>query len=274
MKFLLNYSRRIWLLWLLMVLGLCLAAGFQFVMQRLGAQPTAQLRIVSVVQQLLMFMLPAVICALLSTRRPADLLGIRSVPSWRVLALAVLTLIVAIPAINALEQLCELLPWSESIVAQEGENQRTVRLIIGSEGMANTLLAVCVIAVIPGLCEELFFRGALQNLLQSRPMSAHVAVWTAAICFSLLHVQPIGMIPRVILGAGFGYMALWSGSLWTAVVCHMLNNALVVITYQAGMAPENIGLATPALSVASALLASGGLYLIYRNYSRSISRGI
>lgn len=271
MKFLLSYGRRTSLLWLLLVLGMCLAFGFQAVITRLGMPATAQLRISSVGQQLLMFMLPAAVCALLSTRLPAELLGVRRLPSWWVLGLALLTLVVSIPAVNALAQLCEQIPWSARVVADEAENKRMVMQLIGGDGVANTMLALCVLAVLPGFCEELFFRGALQNVLRSRPMSAHLAVWTAAICFSLLHAQPIGMIPRALLGAGFGYVALWSGSLWTAIACHMLNNALVVLTYQTGMNSDSVGLSTPVLSIASALLTAVGLYLMYRNYSKSMS---
>ena len=274
MKFMLSYGRRASLLWLLLVFGMCLAFGFQAIITRLGMPVTAQLRICSVGQQLFMFMLPAMICALLSTRLPAELLGVRRMPSWSVLCLALLTLVVSIPAVNSIAQLCEMIPWSESVVAEEAENRRMVMQMIDGDGVANTALALCVLAVLPGLCEELFFRGALQNLLRTRPMSAHLAVWVAAICFSLLHAQPIGMIPRALLGAGFGYVALWSGSLWTAIVCHMLNNALVVLTYQTGVNADSIGLSTPILSIASALLTAAGLYMIYRNYSKFMSSGI
>ncbi len=274
MKFILSYGRRMLLLWLLLVLGMCLAFGFQTIIVRLGMPEVAQLRISSIGQQLLMFMLPAAVCALLSTRLPAELLGVRRLPSWSVLCLSLLTLVVSIPAVNALAQLCEKFPWSASVVAGEAESQRMVMTMIGGGGVANTILAYCVLAVLPGLCEELFFRGALQNMLRSRPMSAHIAVWTAAICFSVLHAQPIGMIPRTLLGAGFGYVALWSGSLWTAIACHMLNNALAVLTYQTGANADAIGLSTPVLSIASALFTAVGLYLIYRNYSKSMSSGI
>lgn len=270
MKLMLTYSRRLWLLWLLLILGLCLTGAFQLLIHRIDPPLTAQLRIISIIQQLLMFMLPASICALLSTRLPADLLGVRRLPSWKMLLVALLTLLASIPVMNALVQICELLPWPPQVLAEEAENQRTINLMIGNSGVANTLLALCVVAVLPALCEELFFRGALQNLLRSKPMSAHLAVWLAAICFSLLHAQPVGFIPRILLGAGFGYVAFWSGSLWTAIACHMLNNALVVITQQAGMNPDALGLSTPALSVASAIMTAAGLYIIWRNYSRSM----
>ena len=60
--------------------------------------------------------------------------------------------------------------------------------------------------------------------------SRHFAVWTAAVIFSLLHFQFYGFVPRVLLGAFFGYAFLWSGSLWVPVIGHALNNSAVVVS--------------------------------------------
>ncbi len=262
----LTFSRRLWLLTLLFILGGALTVGLSALFERLPMAPEAALRIATVVQQLLMFMLPAVGCAVLITRRPADFLGIRQLPSAGMLGASLLTLIVALPALNCLVEAFGLLPWPESVVKGEEAAQEAYGLLMG-KGVAATILGVCIIAIIPGLCEELFFRGALQNLLRSKPMSVHLAVWIAAIVFSLLHFQPIGFVPRMILGAGFGYLAVWTGSLWTAVACHMLNNAVSVLTMQTGVDPGFVGLSTPVLSVVSAVLTAVGLRFIY---SRSV----
>ena len=61
-------------------------------------------------------------------------------------------------------------------------------------------------------------------------MKAHIAIWTTAIIFSAMHFQFYGFIPRVLLGAFFGYLAFWSGSLWLPIFAHALNNSLVVLS--------------------------------------------
>lgn len=43
-----------------------------------------------------------------------------------------------------------------------------------------------------------------------------------------MHGQMVGFIPRTLLGAFFGYAMTWTGSLWTAIACHALNNALAL----------------------------------------------
>jgi membrane protease YdiL (CAAX protease family) len=76
----------------------------------------------------------------------------------------------------------------------------------------------------------LFFRGVLLSWLKDSFRNKHLAVWLSAIVFSAIHIQFFGFFPRMLLGAYLGYLFLWTGSLWTSVLAHFLNNAIVVIT--------------------------------------------
>ena len=44
-------------------------------------------------------------------------------------------------------------------------------------------------------------------------------------------MQFYGFIPRMLLGAMFGYVFLWTGNLWAPILMHFTNNALAVIAY-------------------------------------------
>ena len=60
----------------------------------------------------------------------------------------------------------------------------------------------------------------------------HVAVWITAILFSAFHMEFFGFLPRLMLGVLFGYFVVWSGSIWTSVWAHFINNGTaVVVTY-------------------------------------------
>jgi membrane protease YdiL (CAAX protease family) len=88
-----------------------------------------------------------------------------------------------------------------------------------------TLLTV---AVFPAICEELTFRGVLQPLFARWTQSIHLGIWISALLFSAIHLQFHGFIPRMVLGAGLGYLVYYSGSLWPAIVAHFMNNAMAV----------------------------------------------
>ncbi|MDG2209940.1 MAG: CPBP family intramembrane metalloprotease [Flavobacteriales bacterium] len=89
-----------------------------------------------------------------------------------------------------------------------------------------TLVAV---AILPAVCEELAFRGVVQPLVARWTGSIHWGVWISAVLFSAIHMQFHGFLPRMILGAGLGYLVVYSGSLWPAVIAHFCNNAAAVI---------------------------------------------
>jgi hypothetical protein len=56
-----------------------------------------------------------------------------------------------------------------------------------------------------------------------------VAVWVAAILFSAIHMQFLGFVPRLFMGAALGYLFLWSGNLWYPIIAHFANNAMAVV---------------------------------------------
>ncbi|MEM7109116.1 MAG: CPBP family intramembrane glutamic endopeptidase [Bacteroidota bacterium] len=90
------------------------------------------------------------------------------------------------------------------------------------------LIGFTVIAVIAGLGEELVFRGMIQNMLHKAIGNIHGAIWIAAILFSLVHFQFFGFVPRMLLGALFGYLYYWSGNLWIPVFAHIINNGFML----------------------------------------------
>ena len=86
-----------------------------------------------------------------------------------------------------------------------------------------------MIALIPAIGEELLFRGCLQPIFGRLAKNAHVGIWLAAIVFSAIHLQFYGFIPRMLLGALFGYLYYYGNSLWYPVLGHFLNNGSAVV---------------------------------------------
>lgn len=88
---------------------------------------------------------------------------------------------------------------------------------------------IFMVAFLPAIGEELLFRGVIQRIFTNMTRNYHWGVWISAILFSALHMQFYGFVPRVLLGAIFGYMLVWSGSMWLPILGHFLNNAIAVI---------------------------------------------
>src|SRR5690606_6262686 len=71
-----------------------------------------------------------------------------------------------------------------------------------------------VISIVAGLSEEIVFRGILQTKLWQWFGNVHVAIWVSAFLFSAIHMQFFGFVPRMLLGALFGYLFYFSGNIW------------------------------------------------------------
>ena len=98
--------------------------------------------------------------------------------------------------------------------------------------ISDLLINLIVVAVLPAIGEELLFRGVLQRLLGEWSKNIHAGIWISAFVFSAMHAQFYGFVPRMLLGALFGYLLVWSGSLWLPILAHFINNgSAVLFTY-------------------------------------------
>lgn len=117
------------------------------------------------------------------------------------------------------------------------ESQEVMSRILEKESLPMNLLCV---ALIPALCEELFFRAGIQNLMQRWFKSPHAAVWVTAAVFSLAHGELFAFLPRFLLGVLLGYLYVGGKSLVVNIVAHFVNNAMVVLFFW--MAPSLSGI--------------------------------
>jgi len=80
------------------------------------------------------------------------------------------------------------------------------------------------------LAEETVFRGYLLPALRQR-LGLQPAILVQALLFSLIHLDPIGFMPRLILGLVFGYLVTVTGSIWSSVFAHALNNGVSTVLF-------------------------------------------
>ena len=89
------------------------------------------------------------------------------------------------------------------------------------------LVNIVIIGIIPGIGEELLFRGIIQKELITKLVNPHLAIFITAVLFSAFHFQVAGFIPKLIIGLVLGYAYYLSGSLILAMVIHTLNNVFL-----------------------------------------------
>lgn len=228
---------------------------------------TRSLRLSTIIQDLFVFITPAILAAALATRLPAKLLSIDRLPRLSVLALGCIVLIASIPAMDLIIELNESINLPDIFGELEDSAEGQVDMLMGSGSFIDIIMSILIIGVLTGLAEELFFRGALQGLFFSTRINRHAIIWIVAIIFSALHFQFYGFIPRMLLGAYFGYLVWWSGSLWTSVAIHALNNSIVAVSQS--LSTQDTAVASEAswsitTIILSFVVTAVGLYILYR----------
>lgn len=210
-----------------------------------GNQSTESLKWLQFAQTVATFLLPPVLCAWLwdKDHKPFAWLKLDKGTNGKVLLIAVLIMLCAIPGINLLADLNgrvvlpKSLDFIEQILKQQEEAAAALtERFLKANTIGGLLVNIGLMALLPALAEEFTFRGTLQQILRGDGLQVtgyrtRMAIWITAFVFSAIHMQFYGFIPRMLMGALFGYVFVWTGSLWVPVVMHFTNNGVAVLAY-------------------------------------------
>jgi membrane protease YdiL (CAAX protease family) len=192
------------------------------------------LQILLFAQSVGLFLLPPIFLAITEGKRVNAFYEFNR-PRLKLLALVFLLIIVSSPLLewisvfNQKMTLPDFLKGVEEWMRRsENSLKETTLVLLKMSSIPEFLLNIFLIAFVAAVSEELMFRGAIQRIFNRVFNSPHAAIWVSAFIFSAIHMQFYGFLPRFLLGAGFGYLYLWSGSLWYSILAHFLNNAFAV----------------------------------------------
>lgn len=131
---------------------------------------------------------------------------------------------------------------------------RAIHQALAPSGPLDTLVSVAVIALLPGVCEELVVRGVLLPPL-ARRLGSWLAVLASALVFAAIHVDAYRFLFTFALGLVFGALRLQAGSLWPPVVAHSGLNSLTFVI--APLVDDPSRPYTPSPVLGAACLAAG-----------------
>lgn len=132
--------------------------------------------------------------------------------------------------LNMNMELPEALQGLEEILRRKEEQlMELTKFLTDFENTVELLVGILVIGILAGIGEEYLFRGIIQPKIRQYTGSMHMGVWMTAIVFSAIHFQFFGFLPRMMLGALFGYLYVYSGNLIYPMVAHALNNTITVL---------------------------------------------
>lgn len=262
------------------------------VQQMMGAGISDQninlFRYMQIVNQIGIFIFPALLFGIFIKGNVVYYFHLDHNAALKSLAAVLILLFTILPLINFITSLNSAIDFPESLGGVENwmrEKEEAARQLTGKflevtspEGF---LINFLMIAILPAIGEELFFRGALQQIFTRWFRNAHVAIIITSVLFSALHLQFFGFFPRFLLGLIFGYLFYWSRSLWLPVFAHFVNNgAAVIVAFLAarGQVDGNMDEfgnynGNTWMIIIYTLFSAFLLYYIYRNeYSRAYKK--
>lgn len=199
-----------------------------------------------IIQSIFVFVIPAITAAWLFSSNTFRYLKTSGKFSPITIVLVMCSIVMAIPVLNLLTMWnarLDLPDWLQSVERQiialeESANQLT-QLFLDGNNYKDLVVNLIMIAILPAIGEEFLFRGVFQRLFSEWTRNQHWGVIMGALIFSFFHFQFYGFVPRFLLGIYFGYLLVWSGTIWLPVIAHFINNGLAVVYYH--FSSEHLG---------------------------------
>ena len=194
-------------------------------------------RAVQFISSVITFIVGGVSVAYLIFENPKEELMMSSWGGGKNYLYGIIALLALLPIVGVLNEWNQEISFPDALApleqwmreAEDAAAELQERFLSGTSYL-DLIINIVIMAITPAVCEELLFRGVLQNQLEKWFKNAHIAVWVAAIIFSAIHFQFYGFLPRMVLGAALGYLLVYGKSLWLPIVAHCVNNSLAVIT--------------------------------------------
>ncbi|MEX0636430.1 MAG: CPBP family intramembrane glutamic endopeptidase [Ferruginibacter sp.] len=155
----------------------------------------------------------------------------------------------------------------------EAAYNEQVILLSNLKNWGDWALAIIIMAFFPAVFEEVFFRGAMQNLFEKWWKHPMAAIIVSSVIFSIIHFSVYLFISRVILGFVLGLMYYKTRNTWVNIVAHFLNNAIAVsqlfyLNRNGGISdPNAIEPDVPMWVGLPALAILVGLFILLQKYS-------
>lgn len=147
---------------------------------------------------------------------------------------------------------------------------RAIHAALAPTDVVDALVSVTVIALLPGVGEELVTRGVLLPAL-AVPLGPATAIVVSAALFASIHLDPYRFAFTLVIGLVLGVVRLRTGSLWSPIVAHATLNTLTFLVAPLVDDPTQVTYTPqPVLGLACLLAGTALVVPLLRALGRSV----
>jgi uncharacterized protein len=178
---------------------------------------------------LFMFLIPAFLFAYLTHPQPAEYLGLRPAGKPIQWILVIFVMLGAMPLLQLIQSLIGMINFGDAVKKQQATNDHMMNAFLVMPDFWAFIRVFVVMAIVPAMGEEFFFRGVLMRFAKKRTTSMVAPVIFTAIIFSYSHTNIYGYISIFIAGVLLAVIYNLTGSLWCSILAHMCFNGFQII---------------------------------------------
>ena len=195
-------------------------------------QFTNPVRVSQTVLSICIFFLPAIIVARMIDKQPLVYIGLRQRSSLLSYALTIFLMLLTIVIGGSMATLNEMIPLTPQMElyfkSMEEDYMKQIEVMSQMSGWGDFFIALLVMAFVPAVVEEVFFRGGFQNMMHRSTGNFWVAIIVTSLLFSAIHFSFYGFLTRLTLSIVLGLLYAQTRNLWMPILAHFINNAIGV----------------------------------------------
>lgn len=203
------------------------------------------------------FLVPPLVFAYLSTPRVKSYLGIKLPNNPLHIILAITMMLGAMPILLEIAGLIKNINLGSANDAAQNKIEQITEALLDIKSAGQLVQVLLVMAVIPGIGEELFFRGVLLRFGHQRAGRMVLPIIISSLIFAAVHGTPYNLVSIAIAGALLCLVYYWSGSLVTGMIAHMVYNGSQIYLSYVAKSDESLKALTKSNHMPPAILITG-----------------
>lgn len=126
----------------------------------------------------------------------------------------------------------------DAVYPMSEEYREFFEVFLRADSTGEFIILLVVAAIIPGICEEITFRGVIHEGIRAT-YGPSAAIVVTSILFALIHLSPWNFLSLICMGVFLGLLREKTGSIWPGAVAHAVNNALALTLITVAPPQEN-----------------------------------